>query len=81
MTLFKIEKDIPVPEYARWKYNAYPFPDMDVGDSFIVPLDMTKPIRNAAVKWRTRHPGWDFIVGWDRNAGSGHEIARLWRTK
>lgn len=35
---FKIEKSVPVP-MARSKVSDYPFDEMNVGDSFLIPTD------------------------------------------
>lgn len=68
---YTIEKDIPLPEH-RGRPNKYPFPDMDVGDSFAVPLDEVSSVRNAAYAWAFRHD-WKLAV---RKTDEG---ARCWR--
>lgn len=41
---FKIEKGIPCRDLRRGKtVNDYPFAEMDVGDSFLLPTDLHKP--------------------------------------
>jgi hypothetical protein len=37
-TAYKIEKGVPVVRYGRVRGFKYPFRDMDVGDSFLVPF-------------------------------------------
>jgi hypothetical protein len=69
----KIESHIPAPspESAR---AVYPFPSMNVGDSFLVlEADWIKNLRSAAYMYAKRHPGVRFTV---RKYGEGW---RLWR--
>ncbi len=51
---FKIDKDAPLPDRLR---DKYPWNDMDVGDSFLVPLIHLGRIRAAmgARNWRDKH--------------------------
>lgn len=68
----KIDQNIPLPlEHSR---AIYPFPDMKLGDSFMV-LDATwvKNLRSAAYMYSRRHPGVRFTV---RRYNEGW---RLWR--
>ena len=38
--MYQIEKDVPIPERHTGRGNRqFPFPEMQVGDSFFVPLD------------------------------------------
>jgi len=39
LIMFKIEKGIEVPPYSMGMPRIYPFKDMEVGDSFFVPLN------------------------------------------
>jgi len=69
----KIEAHIPVPgpQAAR---QVYPFPDMRVGESFLVlEADWIKNLRSAAYMYARRHPGVRFTI---RKYGEGW---RLWR--
>ena len=69
----KIEKNIPLPGGVDPR-ERYPFPDMAIGDSFMV-LDATwiKNLRSAAYMYSRRHPGTRFTC---RRHGEGW---RLWR--
>lgn len=40
--IFKIEKSIPIPEARGRRAKKYPFEQMEVGDSFFVPLEEGK---------------------------------------
>jgi len=60
--MFKIEKNIPIPKICRPGRNfIYPFNEMEVGDSFFVPLNGEKKtavqasIVNSAA--RRKEPG------------------------
>ena len=68
---FTIEKNIPTPHKVG---NAkYPFPDMEIGDSFSVARDMELRIRAASRLWGKHHDA-KFIT---RKNGDGF---RVWRT-
>lgn len=69
----KLDKNIPVPGGVDYR-ERYPFPDMRVGDSFMV-LDASwiKNLRSAAYMYSRRHPGTRFTC---RRFGEGW---RLWR--
>lgn len=41
MTL-TIDKGIPIPKPYGWRAKLYPFEEMEIGDSFLVPLDAGK---------------------------------------
>jgi len=74
---YKVEKgvEIPVPVMRR----KYPFPDMKVGDSFMLEEKITHSqvniVRSAAKQWGIRHGGKVFSV---RKDGDRHY--RCWRT-
>jgi len=74
--MFKIEKNINIP--TKRKCTKYPFPDMDVGDSFIAGeysrILMSK-YSNAARNWaKSSDSNWKFTV---RKIG---DTIRIWRT-
>lgn len=59
---YSIEKDIPVePAPPRYKY---PFTEMKVGDSFLVPIDDASPasVQQCKAQVQHRHPGFKFIT-------------------
>lgn len=80
----QIEKGVPLPEFTVGAPRKYPFPDMEVGDSFTVPLEgkqgargldrAAEKVRSAACNF-SRRCGWKFIIRTDRAAG----LARCWR--
>jgi hypothetical protein len=60
MENFKIEKDVPVP--GTYHHRAkYPFPEMEVGDSFLVPYGgkpkrvVMNNVRSAGSYYGKRH--------------------------
>lgn len=69
----QLDKNIPLPNDGTHR-ERYPFPDMVVGDSFLV-LDASwiKNLRSAAYMYSRRHPGTRFTC---RRHGEGW---RLWR--
>lgn len=79
----KIDKDLPTPPPATGRPRIYPFPIMEVGDSFAVPLmgwirraeDVASDrLRCAAVFYARKH-GCKFTVRIDRENG----VVRCWR--
>lgn len=55
MNKFVIEKGLPMPEFsASGRPAKYPFSEMQVGDSFVLPEDQLIRIRSAAANWGTR---------------------------
>ena len=51
----------------------YPFSELEVGDSFTVPVGVRKRVGAAAERWKKRHPGWDY------RCRSAAKTTRLWR--
>lgn len=43
--MFEVERNVPQPTHRRKKY---PFLDMGVGDSFVVPEELSSRVRAAA---------------------------------
>jgi hypothetical protein len=71
---YKIDKDRSLPEPKR---NSYPFHEMDVGDSFFVPMDDVKSInriRSAASQFWRRHGTARFTVTTQKN---GYRVFRV----
>lgn len=80
---FVIEKGIPLPDPGNKKTrNAYPFPEMEVGDSFIICNSYTRlnmqVSLSAARSWKAAagHEDWEFAA---RKTDDGK--VRIWRTK
>jgi hypothetical protein len=67
--LFKIEKGVPIRGAAA---DVYPFRDMEVGDSFLVPSGSARQARNAAYMFGARNS-----VKFKSRAVSGG--LRVWR--
>jgi hypothetical protein len=61
MSAYAVEKNIPIPELATLQVVIYPWTDMEVGDSFLVPLEGRTPkqirdrVAPAASKDAARH--------------------------
>lgn len=82
--MIKIEKNVPLPSYC-----TYPFKDMEVGDSFVVPLSgttikagkidaATHRVSVSAGYWVKKHsPGAKFTIRSLVDEG----VARCWRVK
>ena len=64
MQTFKIEKNVEMPTWYRWKSEGYrgmyPFEEMEVGDSFLIPSSPNKlekvrgAVANASLSYRKR---------------------------
>ncbi len=77
--MFAVERGIPMP--ARRNMTKYPFAQLEVGDSFAVPIPMgtdagarTAAILSAAYSWGKRN-SIRFAVRLDDNKAT----ARVWR--
>jgi hypothetical protein len=67
----KIQKGIEIPLSAK-----YPFPDMEVGDSFFIPANIAQTARMAAHQHGVRY-GKKFCT---RSVKEGkHKGVRVWR--
>ena len=73
--MFEIEKNVPLPDRMdAGKKPFYPFGEMSVGDSILVPTDAAERVGYALVKWKARHAGWDYATR------RGPDGMRVWRT-
>ena len=74
---YEIEKDIPLPP-RKSRVSAYPFAEMNVGDSFVVPPTENAPalttLRNAAAQAKKKL-GFKFVVA------ETYDGIRVWRTE
>jgi hypothetical protein len=70
----KIEKGVPIPP-VNSQFLSWPFGQMEVGDSFEVPLDKRERCRSAVSSYSRQHPGLKFTV-----QKTGDDTWRCWRT-
>ena len=70
--MIKIEKNIPIPPP---KPSKYPFEQLEVDDSFVVPVEQLNSARAAMYSEHRKNNGKRFL---SRMEG---ETARFWRTK
>ena len=70
ITAIELETGRPVP-VARVVY-AYPYEEMDVGDSFCVPVSARQKVLNANYRASKR-------LGWRFTAKTEGEVIRIWR--
>jgi hypothetical protein len=81
MNEYKVEKGVPVPPASvRAGGTKYPWPDMGVGDSFVVPVPageqferVRNRVRNNWDHWRKRHPS-DHRTIATRREGDGFRV-------
>jgi hypothetical protein len=52
---YQIEKGIPLPGNLNGRASVYPFPQMEVGDSFAFEPDRYNTVRRAATYWGGDH--------------------------
>ena len=71
ITSIAVEKDVAAPK-PRVVYD-YPYEEMEVGDSFVVPVEARQKVLNANYR-ASRRLGWRFST---RTEG---EQVRVWRT-
>lgn len=82
VTAFKIRKNVPLPESRNSKPCAYPFDDMEIGDSFVVPLDGRDPVKlrarvsSSCVSWGKKHRA-RFVTRIVPGAGGGIGVWRV----
>ena len=83
MSQFVIEKGIPIPKqiYSRIMPRKYPFDEMEIGDSFLIPLDPMKRKGGRAgmtpnISAAAKRTGFKFTIRTtpDRNS------VRIWRS-
>jgi hypothetical protein len=73
--MIKIERDVPLPPpVRRGRKPTWPFAEMEVGDSFVVPASRREKARLAAANYAHRHRGWKYAT---RDVPDGY---RIWRT-
>jgi len=70
MTSIKIDKTVPLPP-PRWKW---PFHEMEVGDSFLIPVGWEKTCRASAWAYGKKH-GMRFAMRTEKKG------TRIWRTE
>jgi hypothetical protein len=73
-SLYEVEKDIDIPPEYPGRRTKYPWTEMDIGDSFLVP-DGTRKKLNTAVYAASRALKWKFV---SRDVPGG---VRIWRVK
>lgn len=79
---YRIEKGVPLPVSAG---AAFPFSEMEVGDSFAVPVPTGRTVEQVrsnlsacANSFCRRHVGYRFVTRADRRTG-GDAFVRCWR--
>jgi hypothetical protein len=75
---YKIEKNVPIPVFT--KVSRYPLLNMDVGDSFTVPVSEVKQIRSAITRThRLTHKTYKFLTRTIHGTGRAGKLLRVWR--
>lgn len=68
----ELERGIEMPKMRQ--VYAYPYEEMDVGDSFVVPVSARKKLLNANYRASKR-------LGCSFTAKTEGEVIRVWRTR
>lgn len=59
--MIQIEKNISVPAAQNvGRPRIYPFAEMEIGDSFLLPTAEKDRVGQAAKAWKARHGGWNY---------------------
>jgi len=73
--MIKVQKNIPIPN-TKGRKMKYPFPDMNIGDSFEVDGVKKNTVLGAATSWAKRNKKkWEFTIRFVNNK------TRIWRVK
>lgn len=72
MTIAAIEKEVGVEMPKPRVVYAYPYEEMDVGDSFVVPVVARAKVLNANYRAGRR-------LGWRFEARTEGDVVRVWR--
>ena len=93
VTKITVDKDFPIPENAGNKGRPllYPWKEMEIGDSFFVPLDMMNEVKknktiiqlrgqlaNTAYRYGQRH---DKIFATRQEGDAHNKGVRVWRIR
>lgn len=73
MKTFTIEQNVVMPDR---KHSAYPFKDMNIGDSFGMDKKTRAAVSASASKYKKDNPEFNFTI-----RKTGEDIFRLWRIK
>ena len=70
----EIEKGIPLPEGRRGRKKLYPFGEMEIGDSFVVPVNSQTLSMYKMIGGYTRHLKPKKFI-----ARKNEDVIRVWR--
>lgn len=81
----KIDKGIPIPKIRRGRPGLYPFSEMQIGDSFFLPMHGHK-LSASANSWkahrrRQKEPGGKWKFETREVKENGIDGTRIWRVK
>ena len=75
-TTHKIDKNVPIPNYNMHKY---PLHELQVGDSFVVPLSEKKHVRSAIGRAHIKNENLRFLTRTVSGRGRAGKQMRVWR--
>tara|TARA_R110002020_G_scaffold23434_1_gene77905 strand:- start:1065 stop:1409 length:345 start_codon:yes stop_codon:yes gene_type:complete len=76
-TMHTIEKNIPIPNHIMQKY---PLHDLEIGDSFVVPMAESKNVRSAIGRIHSKNENLRFVTRTVIGRGRAGKQMRIWRT-
>lgn len=76
-TMHTIEKNIPIPNHIMQKY---PLHDLEIGDSFVVPMAQSKNVRSAIGRIHSKDENLRFVTRTVIGRGRAGKQMRIWRT-
>jgi hypothetical protein len=75
-TTYKVEKGVPIPNH---RVHRYPLLELEVGDSFVVPINETKHVRSAIGRAQRKNKALCFITRTINGRGRAGKQLRVWR--
>ncbi len=73
--MFEIQKNVPIPKIIARGTKDFPFSEMEVGDSILIPSQRRSSAKKYANKETASNPEKEFIFR------SYEDEVRIWRTK
>jgi hypothetical protein len=82
---FKISKSVPLPKASSYTLEQcpYPFKDMGIGDSFLIPIDgyLVSKHRSSVYSWQRRFRRFTGLRDVTFTCKEEPEGLRVWRTR
>lgn len=73
--MYEIQPNIPIPK----KGDKYRFSEMQIGDSFPVPLKEISTVRGMVLKYKKQNPDFNYITRRILDKDGNFKELRIWR--